>query len=374
MLALLLVSLLLINGMSLPSNHMIYFLLLSAVLLTTASFYTPYHFGVTPNIKPIITDYFKLAVSFLYFLIGYNITCQTLIRLSVKGFSYAALFVGIVGIIITLSGIPFLNGMLFFGGERYKGFMNDPNFFAIVQISALPFFLRDTKISLKLKLSIYVVILISSILSGSKTGFITLIIYTFLFLLGQIFNSKWSKIKTSVVLFTVLILYVLNEVFHLLKTVSSLLSGKLEQLHRISLLISDFSTAFNDGGSSRLPIWQTGIDIIRSSPIAGVGVGMYSQVSEKVSGINNVAHNTYLQFYSEWGIFFASIFFFYLAFILLKVTLNKKVKNEMTLTLRDIIIILLIGSIAISFNNARMFWFFIGVLVTSTGTKQFRGE
>ncbi|MDI3545796.1 MAG: hypothetical protein PWP68_1213 [Rikenellaceae bacterium] len=31
--------------------------------------------------------------------------------------------------------------------------------------------------------------------------------------------------------------------------------------------------------------------------------------------------------------------------------------------LRDIIIVFLIGSMAISLNNARMFWFFFGALV-----------
>lgn len=356
----------LFKGVEIPGYHLVYFLFLSAVLVATAIFYTPFKFAVHFEINSLIKEYIKLAVVFLYFLIGYNLINRKIIHLSIKCYSYTALFVGILGILISVLGLKFMFQLYDFGVDRFNGFMNDPNYFAIVQISALPFFLRAEKISLKSKIIIYSIILTSILLSGSKTGIITLILYTFMFIFGDIFKKR-LKVKTVLsIIITIVTLALLILFFG--KNFSSLIENKV-QFQRISLIFTDFNAAFNNGGSSRLPIWNAGFKLISLSPFVGVGVGMYSPVSEKVSGIDAVAHNTYIQTYSEWGGIFATTFFLYLTSILLKVTFSKKLNNGINPMLRDILIILLIGSIAVSFNNARMFWFFLGALVYSTSSK-----
>ncbi|WP_335441920.1 O-antigen ligase family protein [Neobacillus drentensis] len=354
------------NGISVPGYSFVYFLFLSALLWVTAIFYTPFRFGVTADFYSIIKEYAKLAVVFLYFLIGYNLNHEDLIKSSIKWYSFAALFVGTLGIFINLLGLKFFYQIYDFGEDRYNGFMNDPNYFAIVQISALPFFLRSEKMLLRTKLITYLIILISILLSGSKTGIITLLIYTTIFSLGEIVKNKLKLRTIILMLFGILLLGVLLE---LLGKNLTLLTEKSVQFQRISLIFTDFNAAFNEGGSSRLPIWKAGIELIGLSPLVGVGVGMYTAVSEKVSGIDAVAHNTYIQTFSEWGGIFAAIFFLYIACIILKITVNKQFQSKITYMLRDILIILLIGSMAVSFNNARMFWFFLGSLVYLLSSK-----
>lgn len=349
-----------------------YFLLLSAVLVSTAIFYTPFKFGVTVEVISIIKEYLKLAVVFLYFLIGFNLMHEKVITQGIKWYSSTALCVGSLGVFINFLGLKFLYQFYDFGEDRYNGFMNDPNYFAIVQISALPFFLRAEKIALKYKVIIYCIILASILISGSKTGFITLFTYTLLFIIGDFLKNKMRLKTLLITLFILIVFIILNEMLQIVETSLALMGENSVQFQRISLLFTDFNSAFNEGGSSRLPIWKAGIYLISLSPLVGVGVGMYSSTAVKVSGIDEIAHNTYIQSYTEWGGIFATIFFCYLAFILLKVTFSKEVNNTTNFILRDMLIILLIGSIAISFNNARMFWLFLGAIVYSTNHKQQR--
>lgn len=348
------------NGIKVPGYHLVYFLFLSVSLVVTAIFYTPYRFGVTIDLNSIFKEYAKLAVVFLYFLLGYNIIQEETIRLSLRWYSRTALFVGTLGILINVLGMKFFFHIYDFGEDRYNGFMNDPNYFAIVQISALPYFFRTEKNSLRSKIIIYFIILTSILLSGSKTGLITLLAYTAMFVFSDLLKNK-LKLKTLIL--TLLAIFFLGVLLELFGKNFSLLLEKSVQFKRMSLIFTDFNAAFNDGGSSRLPIWNAGIKLIGLSPFFGVGLGMYSIVSDKVSGIDAVAHNTYIQTFSEWGGIFATIFFFYIAVLLFKVTLHQQFQNRTNYILRDILIILLIGSIAVSFNNARMFWFFLGALV-----------
>ncbi len=358
------------KGIKVPGFHFVYFLLLSVVIVATAVFYTPYKFGVAFDINLVMKEYVKLAAVFMYLFAGYNFTQEKMVRLSMKWYSYTALFVGIIGIFINILGMKFLLQIYNFGADRYNGLMNDPNYFAIIQISALPFFLRNKNISLKAKVIIYCLMMLSILLSGSKTGFITLIMYTMLFVLGGILKNK-MRVKTILFGFSaIIIILLLGGTLQLIQSNLTFNLDKYVQFQRISLLFTNFDAAINGNGSGRLPIWLTGMHLISSSPLFGVGVGMYPVVSNKVSGIESVAHNTYIQVYSEWGGLFATILFLYLAAILLKVTFSKKIKNETNLILRDILIIMLIGSIAISLNNARMFWFFLGVLAYRMIDKQ----
>lgn len=358
------------KGIQVPTYHFMYFLFLSVAIVATAVFYTPYKFGVNLDINLILKEYLKLFAVFLYLLAGYNFVHEKAAHVSLKWYSYAALFIGLLGILINVLGMKFFYQIYDFGEYRYNGFMNDPNYFAIIQISALPFFFRSKNLSLRTKVIIYFIMVFSILLSGSKTGFITLLLYTMFFVFSKVIKNKF-KLKT--ILFSVSAFVFFSILGVALQTIQpnfTLNSDKYVQFQRIFLLFTNFDAAFNDNGSGRLPIWMAGIHLISLSPLFGVGVGMYSGASEKVSGIGMVAHNTYIQIYSEWGGLFATIIFLYIAVVLIQVTFKEKVKNETNFILRDLLIILLIGSIAISLNNARMFWFFLGVLVYRISGKQ----
>lgn len=360
---------LLFSGFKVPGFHTAYFLFLSAALVTTSIFYTPYKFGVAAEIQSILTDYLKLAVVFVYFIAGFNLVQGKAVRLSIKWYSYTALFAGTLGIVMNIFGLTFLYQLYDFGEFRYNGFMSDPNYFALIQITALPYFLRVEKIPLKVKLLIFVIILGSVFLSGSKTGLITLGLYMILLVFRNLFKRKLKYKQILFTLVSLCLLFIILGILPLFETIFSLNLDENLQFQRMALLFTDFNAAFNDSGSSRLTVWLAGLHVISLSPLFGVGVGTYIAVSEKILGIGTVAHNTYIQSYSEWGGIFATIFYVYLAVLLVKVTLNKE-KKDTNRMLRDILLVLLIGSIAVSLNNARMFWFFLGVLVCSVKAGQ----
>lgn len=87
----------------------------------------------------------KLFVVFIYFVLGYNIAKLNITRGFLKHYSLFSFIVGTVGVVCLILNINFLSEQLFFGGLRLKGLMNDPNFFAIIQVSAVVYFSRVKK-------------------------------------------------------------------------------------------------------------------------------------------------------------------------------------------------------------------------------------
>jgi len=358
---------LIIKGkLSVPLTPTLYFLLVSIVVLFTSVFYVPNILQYNTQIVSILKNYIKLIAIFIYFIVGYSISKLNLIDKVLKWYSVFALIIGIIGVIFTILNIQILRNILFFGNIRLRGLMNDPNYFSVVQTTALSYFVRTKKLKIKYKyLSIFILIL-SVIASGSKTGFVTLFCYFGLLMLENVskINWKWSIITIFVI--TVILLFLLypSLVLNMIDDKLYTLESVIPAFNRIEpLLKGDINEAIFEGGSNRNLAWLTALQIIKLSPILGIGIGTYSNVAKWISGSNVIAHNTYLQLFSEWGMLLATIFFVYIIYILSKVLWSKKKKIETNVILKDTIIILLIASLAISLNNARMFWLFFGSLV-----------
>jgi O-antigen ligase len=143
------------------------------------------------------------------------------------------------------------------------------------------------------------------------------------------------------------------------------LTASIPALARIELLFTDFSSAFSENGSGRNITWKVALQLIQLSPVIGIGIGTYSNIAIELFHQSDISHNTFLQLSAEWGIPLAFIFFIYVFFILGSATFTRKPNWDHNLILRDIIIILLIGSMAISLNNARILWLVLGALVSS---------
>ena len=79
--------------------------------------------------------------------------------------------------------------------------------------------------------------------------------------------------------------------------------------------------------------------------------------------MENLAHKTFLQLAAEWGIPLTVALFTFISIILIKSNTVNESNTEISIVLRDIIILLLVGSMAISLNNARVLWLFLGALV-----------
>lgn len=359
-LLLLLALLIIYNKLTIPKKALLFFMLLSLVTLTTSFFISPYKFNLSLDIISIVSDYIKLVVSFLYFLIGYNISKSNKDMYIYRWYSLAAIAVGIVGIILVFLNIHFFRDFFFYLGTRFVGLMSDPNYFALIQCSALPFIMNNKFHKGSFKLLATVVILLSILIAGSKTGILIFILYLLWFFLRSLFkkNSKKNIILKVVVLLVVFLMAPF--LYNMIGIILDQLSHINPVINRTRILFTDFESAISSDGSSRTSTWSGALDTIQQAPIFGVGVGSYLAVRASRGG-GGFAHNTYLQIIAEWGIPLSFILFIYMGYTLYKTKKSHGKSN--VIIARDSFLIFLLGSFSLSLNNARMLWVFFGVLV-----------
>lgn len=351
------------NNFRTPKNVFLYFILLTTVVIFTTLFYSPIKFSISPNPSLFFNGYLKLVVIFLYLVIGYNISKKGMLNIALKGFVWGAVLSGILGIVTTFFNISAFNDLLYLGGVRYKGFMNDPNYFAVLQNAALAYVISTEGITNKQRFCIGGVLFLSILLTGSKTG----LIITALLLLRIIIKKLYvKKINLTKILFVLFVLF-------LVIILASFIKAGLEKLveegtvvapiiERSISIFDNFSESLSDNGSGREIAWLHAVNLIKESPLLGVGVGIYQEISMKLFGVNTIAHNTYLQLMVEWGSINTLIFIGYLFFTYFKVP-NNKVKPYQVKSIKNILFVFSIGSLAISLNNARLFWLLFGAFI-----------
>ncbi|WP_251516852.1 O-antigen ligase family protein [Robertmurraya korlensis] len=370
-----LVHLIAIKKLYIPVSPLLCFLFLSVQVIFTASFYIPIVFNLHPYPASIINDYFKLLAIFGYFLLGYNLSKLNLMEKVLNWYSLFGIIIGSVGIIWTFLNVNLFRDLLFFGGSRYRGLMIDPNYYSVLLVTAIVYFTRIKTVQNNLKYLAILVTILSVLISGSKTGLITLGCYFLLRLLEYLLTrrKKLFVLAIQVALLTMVFLLtpLLINFFHdLFNTMAS----NIPSFGRVYYLFVDFNAALSEGGSGRETTWVTALQVIQASPFVGVGIGTYTLMASKLFNYDNVAHNTFLQLSAEWGLPLACAFFLYIFFALGKTTFLASHSSTLNIILRDIIVILLIGSMAISLNNARMLWLFLGALVFSLRLNHFNSH
>lgn len=342
-----------------------FFLLLSVFGFLSVVFIFPHITSLNPSFGIISSGYIKLVASFLYFLLGFSLSEQRWSYAVLKAYSLTAMAIGSFGVALLLSDAGLFRERMFAGSIRLQGLMSDPNYFSVIQVSALVFFLRYNKLSKMLRLLSSLLLTISIIGSGSKTGMVVLIIYLALLLTEKAFRSNRRTLLLIVLILLVLIFFLSYDSFaSILAEFSNNLSRIIPSFRRVSILFSDFSEAITGEGSSRERVWSTGFGMMFISPIFGVG-SAYSELSTIFFGVRIVSHNTFLQIFAEWGIPLAVCLFIFTAVLIVKASQDKRKGDYVVVIARDIVIVLLIGSMGVSLNNARMFWFFLGLLSMS---------
>lgn len=354
------------NKLQIPLSSLLFFSVLSFIVLFAAVYYIPANFNIVPDPLGTFTSYLKLFAVFIFFIVGYNLSDLNLIDKVVKWYAFSGLFIGVIGVLFTVLNINAFSGIIFdSSGIRFKGLMNDPNYFAILQITALVYFTRSKKINNIFKLFATILISFAILISGSKTGFITLICYLLFRILECLFQTSMIK-KTNLIKLTLsvaLLILIVPILINIVDLSAGYLIEKVPSLDRVQVLITDFNSAISNSGSDRTTTWNTAIELIKLSPILGIGVGTYIDLGTKLFGVGTIAHNTYLQLLVEWGIPLTVTFFTFVFYLIVKSTFSRSKRTEINLILRDMIIILLIGSLAISLNNARIFWLCLGALL-----------
>ncbi len=344
---------------------LLFFLVLLMVSLVVGTFYIPEKYDFAISGKPYISDYLKVLSSFIYFTLGMNIVMRKKEEYVLKGYVFMAVILAIISIFASVFRVSILQIEFFFFDDRFIGLLNDPNYFAVAQCGCLALLLFDENLKREKKGIVSFIVVISILLSASKTGFITMISILLLFAVLQ--GNKLKRNAVAPLVFGSA--FFISMVWIYSEKVMAFYLYLLEEypvLNRIAVLFSDGSAAISAGGSSRQMVWEGGLSVIRENSILGVGIGRYIQVVEEISGIDFLAHNTYLQIISEWGLILGIILFLTCFYV----CIFNFLRGDRRLAV--FFFAWLIGSLSISFNNSRIFWITLGFLfaITFMNTKE----
>lgn len=358
----LLVLLWMINqAFNIPVFSLLVFGFFTIIITVNSVFVIPFKNDFQILYSSIAKDYLKVLVIFLYFLLGHQLAKKQLTKTVLTSFLAGSVIIGGLGFLSHFLYLPFLSEIMLYDGVRLKGFMNDPNYFSVLQCIAAISAVRLTQKHILLKSVCITILLLSIVHSASKTGFMTLIL-SILYCLyhslkeGNIGFKKFIGILTTLLVFLASLPFILFIFQDVLKFISSL----FPIFERVQMLFTDIENAFLDNGSGRGSVWETAWSISKSQPLFGVGIGNYSELAFRLSKDPNVAHNTYLQVSAEWGIPMASLLIFYSTYVTFSSKFDSDEK-EICLIVKEISFIFLVSSMSISFNNSRLFWLFLGI-------------
>jgi len=282
-------------------------LLLAFILLSIISIY--YSVWRTHSLEYMFDMILKIAI--LFYVIAKTATSLYIIKFYLNC------------LILSAGLLSYLSIQQTWVGRLTVSEFYDPNDLALILVSILPLSMIGIYVSkLKGKIlygSIVLMNLIAIMLTGSRGGFIGLIvifaylIFTKLPVTHHSTNRKilFSKITIFVILFGIIITFENHEMWQRYTTILN--------------IQEDYNITEQTG---RLEIWKRGINIFLSRPY-GVGIGASDIADGMHGGRYQTAHNSLLQVAIELGIVGLFIFlgFYRVAFKKLSV-INKYILNE----------------------------------------------
>ncbi|MGP5304470.1 O-antigen ligase family protein [Brachybacterium alimentarium] len=352
-----------------PVGPLVFFVLLSVQLLVVTVLLVPTWTSIPIPASDTILDFTKLAVSFLCLVIGVQVVRTGHARLVLRAFVIGSVMVSGIAVVAQVAPLPG-TGSLFYGGFRYEGLTNDPNNFAVMTVAALAALWYDRGVRVHLSIIASAVLISGVLLSASKTGAITLallVVWRAMGIRTPLGADSDSLSRRLLAAFTALGIAVLV----LLVAPSTGAGGTLAEftshvpaLDRLSTLLVSFDTAIAGNGSERSAAWFTAFALILASPLLGVGLGTYLPVAVELTGHEVLAHNTYLQIMAEWGVPFALVLLLWAARATLWRPQGTR-HHALWATSSTTFLVLLVGSVGLSLNNSRLFWFILGITVAT---------
>lgn len=345
-----------------PEKALGFLLAVAATSAAAVLFFDPQWLSTPVPLSEVAAGQIKLSVAFAYFVLGVNFTRSSRALPILRIFAYAGAGVSILVFFPSLSELL----GLYMGGFRFKGFMNDPNYFAVLSIAALAVVWRDTSRRRVLRIASSTVLISAVLLSGSKTGLIVLAALATWRLLDHAGRERrsgiWSTWQPVFLLLAVaMVAVVLSSAWQGAATRLTLSTQSNPAIQRVMPLLTDFGSAIRQDGSGRDDTWTNALTVIQMSPIVGVGAGAYEDIDSAVNGSVLVAHNTYLQIAAEWGLPLAALFLLWVLITLLRKPVDDR-QLQTWRTARDVCVVLLVGSFSVSLNNARVLWMVLGIL------------
>ncbi len=255
----------------------------------------------------------------LYLIAGVGVALMERHLQALRWFACGAALVAATAIVLQISGTRQLADFLYYGGIRFQGFMVDPNYWAVLTCSAIAFFMRDTKWRPAVRASLIAVLALAILLSGSKTGLITLVIFVCLFLAERLVRLRFG-LAIMLASIAAIVAFSWQSLTEVMSSALERNAGRAATCPAVGPR-TDPVAAVGDGGSGRYDTWEAGL---RSSPNchsywASVSVPDIS-VNEALTGQRALAHNTYLQLASEWGLPLAVVFFTWLLVVIVRAT------------------------------------------------------
>lgn len=300
----------------------------------------------------------KICLLFFCFQFGIYLDKQLKINSFIAYFSYSAVFITLFSLIITITGIEPFYSLLYQTIGRLNGFIIDPNYFAIMELSAIPYFINNN-IGLYKKILCMLLLILGITLSGSKTGFISLVIY-FIYKIVKFLLDKNINFNKKIV-FGVIISFILIGFTTYFDKLIYYLNLYFPISSRVTNLLLDFKGSLNESGSSRIGAWISAMQLLFRFPILGVGKGNNTVLSKMYYSNSNVAHNTYIQILVDWGIPLTLIV---LVYFIYKYEIVKRIDSDPSFIYeKEILLIFLLGSFGISLDNSRMLWLIIGSIL-----------
>lgn len=339
-----------------------FFLGVCGITLLTAAFVTPVLFDVFPTWGTMLRGLVKYLITFAFFVLGYNLARRNGLLQLLRFYSWSALSMGAVGVVLTLSGSGVFRDFLFLdGGDRYLGLVSDPNLWAICVVAGMPYFMRAGGFTLRARILVVAVAAAAVLVTGSKTGFLALIVYLAYLTVRWAVSSSRSQRNLPAVLVSIAAFLVMIPLLPSMESTSEFVVRYIPIAERVTTLFLDPEVALNEGGSGREEVLTNASIVVGESPLVGVGVGQYLPVVTQVTGRYALAHNTYLQMAADWGIPLTV-----LLFVGVLLLMGKKPAMQSPALLvgvqREMLAVLLIGSLSVSFNNVRLFWILLGSL------------
>lgn len=295
-------------------------------------------------------------------------------------------FIAFIGFLISLFGImQYLswNGKIYWvrsitAGAPFGPFINHNHFAAFANMTALPIlslalyqykeFVRSKEwrgkdVHITFILLVIIIIITAIFMSGSRGGIVSLIagVIVMLFILKREGEIKVNLLLLSIIVSLVTALFFIVARWEVIDTLSSLLTPHED----ISLLY-------------RLKGWKVAMQIFMDFPVAGTGFGTFSEIfllyrpAPMLTTFNH-AHNEYLQFLTEGGLF--GLLLISIPLVYFSLTFNPVLTNDGDREIRYVRAGLFAAMIALlvhntlEFNmrvpaNAYLFSFILGFYLT----------
>ena len=356
----------------LPVPAFVFFGAVTVLSICAALVICPLTLGLAADEEGLVSGLIRLVVALLYVIGGVNAALAGGFRPLLFGFlvsSTAAALLGIANSLVPSAGLAWINWGV---TSRLRGFMNDPNFFAVLQCVALVAVVHMPGILRAVKALIAAALVMSVALSGSKTGAVTLVAVLVVSCVVAILVSDTRRQGTA--LRSLGLLFGLGVGIGAIAIMWSVIVRGLTDLaewvspvQRLLPLLE--GGGLSEDGSGRTSAWVDGLRVVEASPLVGVGVGNYGNANQAINATELLAHNGFVQWAAEWGLALALVF---VAFVLALVIGPYRrpragdfaaASQVMSRVAAVMVVPLLVGSVGLSLNNARVFWVLVGALM-----------